>query len=166
MKQSGADKSLKSNQLCNLKRAWLLSWIGNIGLEDITNNDIIAIVDARREDEFIEDLVDILYCRNENSAYEMASLTNKRSKRRSNYRSNLSSPSRIYYGTTAMIYARRVINLTVERDEEQKKEYLSWTEPAVLGNSPSGGPLIEVHPSRDCKFERLLKPLALEILDN
>jgi hypothetical protein len=63
-----------------------------------------------------------------------------------------------------MIYARRVINLTVERDEEQKKEYLSWTEPAVLGNSPSG--VVEVHPSRDCKLERLLKPLALEILEN
>jgi hypothetical protein len=167
MKKNATIKALKSKQphvsKHKLKHAWLLSWMGRIGIDEKPDNDIIAILPGNKTEEFIKDLVDVLYCRNVHSAYDMARLAYKSKLRENELRQHFGPPSKIYYGTSSMIYARQVLNLNVERDEEQKKECLSWTEPAVWGNSPSGGSLVELHPARDCKLERPLKPLALEI---
>lgn len=104
--------------------AWLLTWEGTVGPAINPDKKIIAITDARRSERFIEALVDVLYSRSVDSAYDMAFMANKRNQREAQYRHINTYPSRILYGRTPCIYARRVSNLTVQWDEETSKEQL------------------------------------------
>jgi len=124
------------------------------------DNKIVAIVDSRRSAAFIEDLVDVLYCCSVHSAYEMAFSANKRSLRARQYKQLISSPSRLFYGLLPCIFARRVHNLVIVRNEQEQTERLTWTEPAVMGNAPSGSSLVELYPSREYEHVRSLEPLC------
>lgn len=146
--------------------AWLLTWEGTSGPATDPDKKIIAITDARRSERFIEDLVDVLYSRSVDSAYDMAFMANKRNQRKAQYRHINTHPSRILYGRMPCIYARRVSNLTVQRNEEIGKEQLSWTEPAVFGNATTGSGVVEIVPSSNHVHSRSCGTLSLDIYDH
>jgi hypothetical protein len=145
--------------------AWLLTWEGTSGPAVQPDKKIIAIVDARRSESFIEALVDVLYCRSVDSAYDMAFMANKRQLRERQYRHLNTYPSRILYGRLPCIYARRVHDLEVAWNEEHKTEHIRWTEEAIFGNAKSGASIVEIVPSRECEHVRSHQPLALDIYE-
>lgn len=124
--------------------AWLLTWEGLSGPAVDPDRKIIAIVDGRRSEAFIEDLVDVLYSRSVDSAYDMAFMANKRKQRERQYRHIGTYPGQVLYGRLPFIFARRVVDLTVQWDEEAGRELLSWVEPAIYGNAESGAGVREI----------------------
>lgn len=145
--------------------AWLLTWEGTSGPATDPAKKIVAIVDARKSKSFIESLVDILYSRSVDSAYDMAFMANKRNQREAQYRHINTYPSHILYGRNPCIYARRVINLTVQWDEEAATEQLSWTEPAIFGNAESGSGVVEIVSPSNHEHARSYGTLSLDIYD-
>ena len=145
--------------------AWLLTWEGTFGPAIEPDNKILAILSSRRSSSTVEDIVDTLYCRNVDSAYDMMLQANKRKQRVTQYRQLGSMPSRFFYGRNPCIFARLVTDLTVELDETKQKERIRWTDPATLGNSDSGGGLKEIYSSRQCEVVRSVRPLACDTHD-
>lgn len=145
--------------------AWLLTWEGTLGPAVEPDTKILAILSSRRSSSVVEDIVDTLYCRSVDSAYDMVLHANKRKQRVAQYRHLSSMSSRFFYGRNPCIFARVVADLTVNRDEVQRRELIRWTDPAVFGNSDSGSGLKEIYPSRDCEVIRSLRPLAFDIYD-
>ena len=140
--------------------AWLLTWEGTSGAAIDRDTKIIAILDARRSESFVEALVDVLYCRSHSSAYGMAFMANKRRQRDSQYRHTGTYPSQILYGHLPCIFARRVIELTITLDEAQALEHLRWTEPPVFGNAKVGSGIVEIVPARQREHTRSAMPLS------
>lgn len=145
--------------------AWLLTWEGTSGPATRPDKKIVAIIDARRSDAFIASLVDVLYCRSVDSAYDMAFMANKRQLRDRQYRHTNTYPSRILFGRLPCIYARRVCNLTVVWDEAMGKEHIRWTEPAIFGNAKTGSSVVEIVPPREFEHVRSHNPLALDVYE-
>ena len=145
--------------------AWLLTWEGTEGPALLPDKKIIAILSSRKSDRSIADLVDILYCRTVDSAYDMAFLANKRKLRENEYKNLGSTDSRLLYGRNPCIFARRVANLTVVSDEDLKTELIRWTELAIFQNATSGSGIVQTEPPRDCQHVRSLEPLALDIYE-
>ena len=145
--------------------AWLLTWVGTSGPAIDPDKKVIAIVDARRSESFIEDLVDVLYCRSVDSAYHMAFMANKRGQRAKQYRHMNTYPGHILYGRRPCIFARRVCNLTILWDEGKRTEHLRWTELAIFGNARSGSGVVEIVPAQEGEHSRSTEPLSLDIYD-
>ena len=148
----------------HLKRAtvnaWLLTWEGTSGPALDPDRKIIAILDARRSDSFVEDLVDVIYSRSHSSAYDMAFMVNKRHQRDRQYKHVAAYPSRVLYGHLPCIFARRVVNLTINLDTDKQTEHLRWTEPPVYGNAPIGAGVVEFVAARELEHTRSARPLS------
>ncbi len=145
--------------------AWLLTWEGTEGPARTPDKKVVAILSSRRSATLIADLVEVLYCRSVDSAYDMAFLANKRRVRERQYRHMYSTSSRLFYGRNPCIFARRVTNLTVERDNGHNTELLRWTELAIFQNAKSGSGIVQVEPQRDCQHLRAFGPLTLDIYE-
>jgi hypothetical protein len=143
-----------------LLNAWLLTWEGTSGPAVDPQRKIIAILDARKSEVFIEQLVDVLYHRSSKSAFGMASTANKGSQRRKQYKHLNTYPSQILYGYWPCIFARRVENLSVECDIEKNLEHLRWTEPSVIGNAKIGSGVDELVPKKLTGHVRTIGPLS------
>lgn len=124
--------------------AWLLTWEGASGPAVDPEKKIVAIVNARRSEAFIAGLVDVLYCRSVDSAYDMAFMANKGKQREHQYRHLNTYPDRILYGRLPCIYARKVADLKIQWNEETGEELLSWVEPAIYGNAETGAGVREI----------------------
>ena len=144
-------------------RAWLLTWEGTSGSALVPDRKIIAILSARRSRSTIADLVDVLYCRSVDSAYEMASLANKRAQRERQYLHLDSTPSRLFYGSNPCIFARHVDALRVVCDPSTNTEVLHWRELPVYQNAPSGSGIVERYPAEDREHRRSITPLSQEL---
>lgn len=140
--------------------AWLLTWEGTEGPALIADEKIIAIVSSRRSAGTVTELVEILYCRTVDSATDMARMANKRRVREQQYMHTNSVASRFFYGHNPCIFARQVLNLTVERDGTCGTEVVRWREPATYRNAKSGSGIEEDLPARDCEHVRSLAPLV------
>ena len=140
--------------------AWLLTWEGTSGPAVDPQRKVIAILDARRSEAFVEDLADVIYCRSFDSAYDMAFMANKRGQRSRQYRHLNTWPSQILYGRMPCIFARRVEDLTVSIDEVENVEHLHWTEPPVFGNAETGSGITELVPAREGENVRSIEPLS------
>ncbi|MBD2072342.1 hypothetical protein H6F86_00135 [Phormidium sp. FACHB-592] len=147
--------------------AWLLTWEGTEGPAVVPDKKIVAIISGRLSSKTIEEVVDILYRRSIGPAYDMASLANKRKQREDEYRLIYSQSNRFFYGRSALcIYARKVFNLKVERDESHQVERVRWTEFAYLQMKEPETMPQEVEPATEKELLRKLnEPLALDILD-
>lgn len=111
--------------------AWLFTWEGTD--RAITHdNKILAIVSSRRSSSFIEDVVDLLYCRSVDSAYYAIRATNRKKQRHNELMAMFSTPSRMFYGRNPLIFARRVADLKILRNEAEGTETVSWTDPLYL----------------------------------
>ena len=143
--------------------AWLLTWEGTEGPALVPNKKIIAILSSRRSLRSVEDLVDVLYCRSVDSAYDIAFLANKRKAREHQYRHLYSNGGRLFYGRNPCIFARQVADLTVQRGEHRRTELIRWTELAVFQNAESGSGIVEVEPSRAREHFRKLEPLGRDV---
>src|ERR1044072_8549774 len=115
--------------------AWLLTWEGT-GSNVTADNNIVAIVSARRSTSFIEDLVEVLYCRTADSAYDAARGANKKRERRRQFRATFSANDRIFYARNPFFFARRVSKLGVVQNEAQGTETVTWLEPPYLKIDP------------------------------
>ncbi len=142
--------------------AWLLTWEGTAGPAVVSDKKIIAILPSRRSAAAVADLVDVLYCRSVDSAFDMASMANKRAQRKSMYRHLYSTNSRFFYGRNPCIFARQVTDLRIKQDLDGKSELLSWRELPVYQNAPSGNGIIEQYPTEEREHRRSLGPLSLE----
>lgn len=143
--------------------AWLLTWEGTSGPAILANKKIVAIISARRASSTIEKMVDLLYCRSVDSAYDMAFMAYKGKQRAGQYKLLCSTPGRIFYGRNPCIYARVVSNLRIERDETRKEERVQWTEPPYRQFVQPGYVLVEVEPPYEQELVRALEPLSLDV---
>ncbi len=145
--------------------AWLLTWEGTTGPAVNSERKIIAIIDARRSESFVEGLIDVLYSRFVDSAYDMAFMANKRKQREAHYRHLNTYPGRILYGRRPSIYARRVNTLTIQWDEDTGEEQLSWVEPAIYGNAKTGAGVREIVPATSHKHSRSYGVLSHDLYE-
>jgi hypothetical protein len=143
--------------------AWLLTWEGTLGPAVEPDRKILAFLSSRRASSSVEEIVDTLYCRSANSAYDMANQANKRKQRIAQYRHLGSMPNRFFYGRDPCIFARLVTDLVIDLYETDRKERIRWTDPAAFGNADSGSGLKEIYTSRTCEVVRYLQPLAFDI---
>lgn len=145
--------------------AWLLTWEGTTGPALAADKKIIAILSSRRSETAIADVVDVLYCRSVDSAFDMASLLNKRAARKRQYRHLYSTNSRLFYGRDPCIFARQVTNLRIERDLSTRSELLRWHELPVYQNAPTGSGIVERYPAEEREHRRSLEPLSSDLYE-
>jgi hypothetical protein len=140
--------------------AWLLTWEGTEGAALTADEKIIAILSWRRSDQSVSDLVQVLYSRTVDSAGDMAHFANKRRLRENQYLHSHHRPGRFFYGVNPCIFARQVINLSIERDEARGRETLRWGEPPTYRHAKTGSGIEEDIAARDCEHVRSLVPLV------
>lgn len=127
----------------------------------MSDNNILAIISSRRSSSFIRDLVDVLYSRSVDSAYDMATRANKRKQRDREWKATFSTSNRLFYGRNPMIFARLVTDLKVVRNESQGTETVSWTDPPYLKIEKPGDLPVVADPERDCELVRQINvPLS------
>ena len=143
--------------------AWLLTWEGTSGPALVPDQKIIAILSSRRAPAAVTDLVDTLYCRSVDSAYDMVHLANMRKVREHQYMHLGSTSSRFRYGRNPCIFARLVSGLKVKRNEAEGTEFITWSELPVFQNAPTGSTPVETKPARQCQLVRRLRPLSYDI---
>ena len=143
--------------------AWLLTWEGTTS--NVTpENKIVAIISARRSTSFIEDLIEVLYCRTADSAYYAARGANRTRQRRKQFRATFSANDRIFYGRNPHIFARRVTKLIVVQNEAQGTETITWLEPPYLKLEPPNYMPVIADRSRICCLVRSLDlPLSYDL---
>ena len=151
----------RSSQVKRTKlNAWLLTWEGTPGSDGPPGGKIIAILDGRRSSSFVEDVVDVIYSRSVYSAYEMAFMANKRNQRDAQYKVLNTRPSQVVFGHMPLIFARRVRDLTITRDEAQDTEHLRWIELPIYGNAKSGSSVVLIQPEEEREYVRSTKTLS------
>lgn len=124
--------------------AWLLTWEGTSGPALVPDKKIIAILSSRRSAVVIADIVDVLYCRCVDSAFDMVSEANKRKQREREYRHFSSASNRLIFGRyPCWIFAQKVTNFRIERNLQSNSELLRWRELPTYQNAPSGSGIIE-----------------------
>jgi len=139
--------------------AWLLTWEGT-GRNVTPENKIVAIVSSRRSSSFIEDLVEVLYCRTADSAYDAARGANRSRQRRNQLRATFSANNQIFFGRNPLIFARRVTNLVVVQNETQGMETITWLDPPYLKiQSPDYMPVVADRERIRC----LVRPINLSL---
>ena len=145
--------------------AWLLTWEG---IEDHTlltnDNKIVTILSGRTPSTSIELIVDVLYTRCLWTAGDLRYFANRKKAREEQFKSVYGLYPRIFYGDQPriFIYARKVTNLVVEKDEDQQLEHVRWTDPPYLTQN-SEYELIEKEPTIPRELTRTLKPVSAEI---
>lgn len=143
--------------------AWLLTWEGT-NSRVILDNKILAIVSSRRSSSFILNLVDLLYCRSVDSVYYAARAANRKKQCRSELMTTFSTPDRIFYGRNPLIFARRVSNLKIVRNEAKGIETVSWTDPPYLRIRNPGEMPVVAAPERHCEVIRPINaPLSSDL---
>jgi hypothetical protein len=145
--------------------AWLLTWEGTAGPAVTPDKKIVAIFSARRSARTVADIVDALYCRSVDAAYDMALLANKRTRREREYLLPGSTSHRFFYGGNPCIFARLVVDLEIERAEGWGTEVVRWTEPATFMNAESGSGIVEAQPRRKCELTRSSTPLSSDVYE-
>jgi hypothetical protein len=136
--------------------AWLLTWEGTTA--NVTpENKIAAIVSARRSSSFIEDLMDVLYTRSVDAAYDAVRMLYKKGRRQRELRPTFSRGDRLFYGRNPMLFARRVKDLTVVRDEQRGTETVGWIDPPYLKILAPGEMPVVADPERQCEVVRKLE---------
>lgn len=143
--------------------AWLLTWEGTSGSALRPDTKVVAILSARKGASAVAELVDALYCRCVYSAYDSTFMANKRQQRQNQFRAVFSQPSRLFYGRNPCIFARRVSNLQVVRDEARRTETISWLELPYMTVKKSGEIQVVVKPESQKQIVRALEPLSADI---
>lgn len=143
--------------------AWLLTWEGTEP-ETIFDNDnkIVTILSGRMSSKSVEQIVYVLYTRCLRTAGDLSYLANRRKERERLY---IYSKHRrgFLYGSNPWIYARRVTDLVIEKDENKQFEHISWKEPPELKWDSADRP-IGFEPAIPRELTRSLdEPLSAEI---
>ena len=126
----------------HLSHAWLITWIGTEPWAAVGDwRSIMAIINGRRSQKFIEDVLWLLDMRAKHSGYGMAYYANRRRKSGLPYRHG---PGIRMEGSNAFLYAREVTDLRVTRDGTQ--ETIQWNEPDYWGNDPNTHQLTLLQP--------------------
>jgi hypothetical protein len=143
--------------------AWLLTWEGT-DRKISHDNKILAIVSSRRSSSFIKDVVDLLYCRSVDSAYYAARAANRKKQRHNEFMAVFSTPSRMFYGHNPLIFARRVADLKIVRNEVEGIEIVRWIDPPYFKIEKSGEMPVVADPERRCEVVRRLNaPLSRDL---
>lgn len=119
---------------------------------------IIAILSSRLSTPI--GLVQAFYHRSVDTAYEMSCTANKSKVRAKRYEHTQRTSTRYFYGTNPCIFARKVTDLSVYKDEAHCREVIRRIEPAVFVNADHGGGIKEKWPPKQCEHTRPLIPLA------
>jgi hypothetical protein len=156
-----ADRAPQLKAIVMLLRmnAWLITWEGT-GTCVSPANKIVAIVSSRRSSSFIEDLVDLLYCRSTDSAYYAARGMNTKRQRRREFLATYSVNGRIFWGRNPKLFARRVSDLKVVRNEAKGIETVTWVDPPYLKIEPPDYLPVVADPARPC---RVVRPVHLPL---
>ena len=146
---------------------WLLTWEG---IEDnaLLDNDnkIVTILSGRTALKSIELIVDVLYTRCVWTAGDLSYFANRRKEREKRFnKTRHGLHPRIFYGDIPriFIYARKVTDLVVERDENQQLERVRWTDHPYLIQNSEYNKFIEKEPATPQQLTRALKPVSAEI---
>ena len=143
--------------------AWLLTWEGTRGPAMSPDNQIVAILSGRLSTKSVEPIVDVLYTRCALTADELTYLAHKRKDRQRQFKNPGTSPDRFIYGHNPWIYARRVTDLVVERDENQGLEHVSWTDPPEWAVREPGTMPVQIRSAIPKQLTRTLQPIVAEI---
>lgn len=136
-------------------QAWLLTWEGT-SARITAETKLIAIVSSRRSMSSIRDFVDILYSHTCDTAYLAARNANRRRERRTNLTLSGGIGERFFFGENPKIFARRVTELTIRRDDSAQVEIVSWMDPPYLKVERVGELPVVADPARRC---RLVRPI-------
>jgi hypothetical protein len=151
-----------NSKLVPYMNAWMLTWEGTVEPATSQNSKIVAILSSRISEKAIESMVDVLYRRTVETAFDMAFLAKKSKERRGQYRNMCSSPGRLYFGRNPCIFARQVTNLKISRDITANTESITWTDLPVFGNADKGAGIKELIPARECQVVRVQRALSHE----
>ena len=138
--------------------AWLLTWEGTSGAAIRPEEKIIAILSSRLSTPV--GLVQAIYHRSFDTAYDMSRTANKRKERAQRFESLQNTSFRYFYGANPCIFARKVTDLSVQKDEVRRYEIIQWVEPAVFVNADHGSGIKEHWPAKRCVHTRPLIPLT------
>ena len=114
--------------------AWLLTWEGTEP-KTLWDNDnkIVTILRGRMSFSDVEQIVYVLYSRCLWTASDLSYFANRRKEREKHYKPIYTNDGRgFYFGSNPGIYARRVTDLEITKDEENGLEHISWNEPPEL----------------------------------
>lgn len=144
--------------------AWLLTWEGTVGKHLWDNdNQIVTILRARMSFSDVEQMVYVLYTRCLWTASDLSYFANRRKKREKLYKPKYTNDGRGFsYGNNPWIYARRVTDLIIEIDEENRIEHISWNEPQELIFDSNNQP-IGFEPAVSKELTRTLVPISAEV---
>lgn len=144
--------------------AWLLTWEGTEPKIIFDNdNKIVTILSGRTSATSVEFIVSVLYTRCLWTAGDIGHFANRRKEREKHYKPIYADHRRgFYYGSNPWIYARKVTDFVVEKDEEEGLEHISWKEPPDLKQDSAGRP-IGFEPGDPRELTRALEPLSVEI---
>lgn len=105
-----------------MNNAWLITWI--VAPTSKKNVDrIAAILSSRKSEKTVIEFAKLLYLRTMFSAFDMAYYANRPNEIPFPVHENGMIGNSPYW-----LYARRVTNLEIQRDEENNKESISWVE--------------------------------------
>lgn len=138
--------------------AWLLTWEGTAGAAVRPEEKIVAILSSRLSTPV--GLVQAIYHRSVDTAYEMSNTANRGKARAQRFENIQSTSSRYFYGANPCIFARKVTDFSVHKDDVHGCETIRWVEPAVFVNADLGSGIEERWPERECEHTRLLIPLG------
>ena len=138
--------------------AWLLTWEGTAGAAVCPEEKIIAILSSCISTPV--GLVQAIYHRSVDTAYDMSHTANKSKARAQRYGNIQSTSSRYFYGANPCIFARKVTDLSVHKDEAHGCETTRWVELAVFVNADHGSGIKEQWPAKQCEHTRPLIPLV------
>lgn len=117
-------------------KAWLVTWDW-CGEHAKPEETLIALFSARKSESTIADFVEQHYLFATATAHEIAYYANRVQKRpyKAMSGANINSVphgDRVYCGHNPFIYARIVLDLTVQADSEEGMEIVRWKEPPVF----------------------------------
>jgi hypothetical protein len=121
--------------------AWLITWESGPNVQPV--DYIAGIVDPRRSDRWVTDLIEFLYLRSVSTLSELA----KCAGHRKNVPYRAQSPlfindvphgGRVSCRHNPWLYARKVSDLTIDQDPETGLETVVWLEPPQFRRTSDG----------------------------
>jgi hypothetical protein len=138
--------------------AWLVTWDA-AGPSAEFADEVAAILSSRKSERTVAELVEFLYAQVTSTASELAEYA--RNPKRNPYRANIGlminevpHGDRITCGAHPWLYARKVTDLTITRDETTGLETVAWKEPRTFRWNAARTGIEEAQAGREARVTR------------
>jgi hypothetical protein len=137
--------------MIKIKSAWLITWEWDNDAKAVVDK-VITIVNHRRSNDYIANLIEVLYDINTSNLSELGSYS--KDKAFKSYKSKVDFNSVINCGANPYIVAQRVKNIEISRNS-QDKEIIQWIQPPKYVMDDSKGIFIQITGEISKNYERI-----------